>query len=131
MRDRMTAVEIAELQRVNLAILMFADETRIDDLAVYLQCENAGRARVKSRQFAPTGALFHLLPQIAAPIGGIWGEYDVTAYPYLAERGALLREIQPAARFDVIAGAGHWVQYEAAEAFNSRLLTHLAAHDPA
>lgn len=131
MWHRMTAVEITELQRINLAILMFADEKRIDDLAVYLQCKNVARARVKSRRFAPTDALRRVLPQIAAPIGGIWGEHDVTAYPHLAERGALLHEIQPSARFDVVDGAGHWVQYEAAEAFNRVLLDHLAAHDAA
>ena len=36
-----------------------------------------------------------------------------------------LRSVQPRARFEVIAGAGHWVQYEAAERFNP-LLAELA-----
>jgi pimeloyl-ACP methyl ester carboxylesterase len=35
-----------------------------------------------------------------------------------------LRSIQPNARFEVIAGAGHWVQYEAADQFN-RLLAEI------
>jgi len=39
----------------------------------------------------------------------------------------LLRGIQPDAFFEVIAGAGHWVQYEAPEAFDATLLRHLAA----
>ncbi len=129
MRRHMTAPEIAELQRINLGILMFADPARIDEVAVRLQCETVAQARVKSRRFAPIPFLCETLPQVAAPIGGIWGERDATAYPYVEERAALLRRIQPDARFDVIAGAGHWVQYEAAEAFNPLLLARLEDYD--
>jgi pimeloyl-ACP methyl ester carboxylesterase len=32
-----------------------------------------------------------------------------------------LRSIQPTARFEVIPGAGHWAQYEAADRFNPLL----------
>ncbi len=32
-----------------------------------------------------------------------------------------MRSFQPEARFEVIAGAGHWVQYEAADQFNPLL----------
>ena len=46
------------------------------------------------------------------------GERDATAYHHLDERARVLGSFQPAARFEVIAGAGHWVQYEAAERFN-------------
>jgi pimeloyl-ACP methyl ester carboxylesterase len=38
-----------------------------------------------------------------------------------------LRSIQPGARFEVIPGAGHWVQFEAAERFNP-LLAELAGY---
>ena len=127
MRRQMSAAETAELQRANLGILMFADPARIDDLAVALQCRSVALARVKSRGFAPIDLLRPVLPKVTAPLGGIWGEFDVTAYPHVDERRQLLQEIQPAAWFEVIPGAGHWVQYEAADAFNRVLLQRLDA----
>jgi len=129
MRHRMSADDLAELQRTNLAILMIADAARIDDLAIHLQTENVARARVRSRPFAPTDLLRRVLPEIAAPLGGIWGEYDATAYPYVDERRELLQTIRPGTPFDVIAGAGHWVQYEAPHAFNRVLLDRLQARE--
>ena len=128
-RRQMSRDEIMALQRANLGILMFADPACIDDLAVHLQCENVARARVKSRGFAHIDVLRPVLPRIAAPLGGIWGERDITAYPWVDERRDLLRQIQPDAFFAVVPGAGHWVMYEAAEAFNRVLLDRLAALD--
>jgi 2-hydroxy-6-oxonona-2,4-dienedioate hydrolase len=125
-RRHMSAAKLADLQRTNLGILMFADAGRIDDLAVRLQQENVARARVKSRRFAPLDLLRPLLPRITAPLGGIWGERDVTAYPWVDDRRDLLRQAQPGAFFAVIPGAGHWVMYEAADAFNRVLLDRLA-----
>ena len=59
--------------------------------------------------------LSQCLPGFKGRLAGIWGEHDVTAGPYLAERRERLRQFQPGATFDVIPGAGHWVQYEAPE----------------
>ena len=126
-RRHMSGDEIAELQRHNLGILMFADKSRIDDLAVRLQCDNVARARMKSRRFAPLDLLRPVLPRIRAPLGGIWGELDATAHPWVEDRRELLCQIQPGAFFAVIPGAGHWVMYEAAAAFNRVLLDRLAA----
>lgn len=130
-RRHMSDDEIAALQRANLGILMFADKSRIDDLAVRLQVANVARARVKSRVFAPQNILGPVLPKIAAPLGGIWGERDVTAYPWVEDRRDMLRGAQPGAFFAIIPGAGHWVMYEAADAFNRVLLERLAAVDAA
>jgi len=120
--------------RENLAILMLADRSAIDDLAVHLQAENAARGRVNSPPIAATDTLTRVLPQVRGRIAGIWGERDATAMHDLPARARLLRSIQPNAPFLVIAGAGHWVQYEAAEAFDEALLEVLAgaaAPDPA
>jgi pimeloyl-ACP methyl ester carboxylesterase len=125
-RRHMSAAEMADLQRTNLGILMFADAARIDGLAVLLQQENVARARVKSRRFAPLDLLRPVLPRITAPLGGIWGERDATAYPWVDDRRDMLRQAQPGAFFAVIPGAGHWVMYEAAAAFNHVLLDRLA-----
>ncbi|HEY2541268.1 MAG TPA: alpha/beta fold hydrolase, partial [Stellaceae bacterium] len=115
------AEEALATHRHNLAVLMIADPTKIDELAVYVQSENAPRGRVRSRRFSRADTLVRALPLVTARLDGIWGERDATAYPHLDERAATLRSFQPEARFEVIAGAGHWVQYEAAEEFNPLL----------
>ena len=113
--------EALAVARHNLAALMIADPGKIDELAVYIQAQNAPRGRVKSRRFSRADTLAQALPLISARIDGIWGERDATAYPHLDDRARILRDIQPAARFEVIEGAGHWVQYEAADRFNPLL----------
>jgi 2-hydroxy-6-oxonona-2,4-dienedioate hydrolase len=109
------------VHRHNLGALMIADPTNIDELAVYIQSENAPRGRVRSRRFSRADTLVRALPQVTARLDGIWGGRDATAYPHLDERARTLRLFQPEARFEVIAGAGHWVQYEAANEFNPLL----------
>jgi 2-hydroxy-6-oxonona-2,4-dienedioate hydrolase len=122
-RDEPDAAKQREIHRENLGFLMFADPGKIDEPAVSIQQANARRGRTKSIPIAQTAALARVLPQIKARIAGIWGERDVTATPYLERRGQLLRSVQPDAPFIVIADAGHWVAYEAADAFNEVLAT--------
>ncbi|MGH6990784.1 MAG: alpha/beta fold hydrolase [Stellaceae bacterium] len=117
----MSDSEIAALQRDNLAKFMFHDPAKIDEAALWLQIENVKRGRFKSIPFAQGDRLAQALPLITAPLAGIWGEFDITAHPHLDQRAALLHKYQPEAPFHVVAGAGHWVQYEAAAEFN-RLL---------
>jgi pimeloyl-ACP methyl ester carboxylesterase len=104
--------------RYNLNQLMIHDPGKIDELALWLQKTNHARARMRSRRFSRSGALVEALPRIKARLDGIWGERDATAYPHVDERARILRGFQPRARFAVVPGAGHWVQFEAAEAFN-------------
>ena len=112
--------------RYNLNQLMIADPAKIDELALWLQKTNHARARMRSRRFSRSGALIEALPHVKARLGGIWGERDATAYPHVEERARILRSVQPAARFATIPGAGHWVQFEAAEQFTP-LLAEFAA----
>lgn len=107
--------------RHNLNQLMIADPDKIDELALYLQKTNHARARMRSRRFSRSGALVEAMPRITARLDGIWGERDATAYPHLDERARVLRSVQPKARFAVVPGAGHWVQFEAAGQFNPLL----------
>ncbi len=104
--------------RYNLNQLMIRDPDKIDELALYLQKTNHARARMRSRRFSRSGALVEALPKIKARLDGIWGERDATAYPHVDDRRRILQEVQPEARFTVIPGAGHWVQFEAADRFN-------------
>jgi pimeloyl-ACP methyl ester carboxylesterase len=118
--------ETLAVHRHNLGALMIADPAKIDELAVYIQSTNAPRGRVRSRRFSRADTLVLALPRVAARLDGIWGGRDATAYPHLNERAQTLRSFQPEARFEVIEGAGHWVQYEAADRFNP-LLAEIAA----
>ena len=118
--DADTAEEFAT-HRYNLNQLMIADPDKIDELALYLQKTNHARARMRSRRFSRSGALIEALPNVKGRLDGIWGERDATAYPHVEERKRLLQSVQPGARFAVIAGAGHWVQFEAADRFNPQL----------
>jgi 2-hydroxy-6-oxonona-2,4-dienedioate hydrolase len=117
--------EALAVARHNVAALMIADPAKIDELAVYIQSRNAPRGRIKSRRFSRADTLARALPLVNARIDGIWGGRDATAYPHLDDRARALRNVQPGARFEVIPGAGHWVQYEAADQFNP-LLAELA-----
>ena len=113
--------EALAVHRHNLGALMIADRAKIDELAVYVQSENAPRGRVRSRRFSRADTLVRALPHVTARLDGIWGGRDATAYPHLDERARTLRSFQPEARFEVIEDAGHWVQYEAADQFNPLL----------
>jgi pimeloyl-ACP methyl ester carboxylesterase len=114
------------MHRYNLNQLMIHDPGKIDELALWLQKTNHARARMRSRRFSRSGTLVEALPRIKARLDGIWGERDATAYPHVAERARILRSVQPQARFAVVAGAGHWVQFEAPDEFN-RLIAEFAS----
>jgi pimeloyl-ACP methyl ester carboxylesterase len=86
-----------------------------------MQFHNAERSRVRGKHINPTGDLSTTLPAFKGRLASIWGEHDATAGPYLDERREKLEQFKPGSSFDVIPGAGHWVQYEAPDEFN-RLL---------
>jgi pimeloyl-ACP methyl ester carboxylesterase len=126
-RDVDDPAALADAHRTNLAILMFADPAKIDDLAVHLQSINVPMARIKSRLIAVTNVLRDMLPRVTARLSGIWGDGDGYAAPYMEERRALFASIQPGCDIRVIPGAGHWVMYEQPAAFNATLLEMLGA----
>jgi len=110
-----------DANRHNLAALMFADASRIDEAALAMQDLHTRRARFKSRGWASTDSLKQAILRSCAPLGAIYGAQDAIARPFVPLRLELVREMRPDARTELIAGAGHWVAYEAAEAFNSAL----------
>jgi pimeloyl-ACP methyl ester carboxylesterase len=118
----MPAGVLAAEARRNLELLMLHDPKNVDGVAIYMQILNTTRARTRSRDMGIAGALSKVLPQVKTPLTGIWGERDSTTYPYIQERIDILRGLQPDFQMHQIAGAGHWVAYEAADAFNKKLL---------
>ena len=121
-RPAMTDDERREVHRGTLEMLMFSDPARIDDLALEVQAENVHRARFRSREFASSDIVSAGLAHIKVPVKTIWGERDVIAVPSLRACFDILRRYHPELITRTIPGAGHWVMYEAADAFNAALL---------
>lgn len=121
--DSATDDEIVAVHRDNLGRLMIANPEAIDDLAVVVQIDNVRRARFKSGAIPLSDVLLAALPSVEARIVGIWGERDVYVGPYVDDRRRLLARFQPDLDFRVVAGAGHWVIYEAADDVNAALAT--------
>ncbi len=113
---------LAAEARRNLEILMLHDPAKVDGVAIYMQILNTTRAKTRSRDMGQAFKLSEVLPRVKTPLSGIWGEFDSTTYPHIQERIDLFQALQPDFRMNVIAEAGHWVAYEAAEAFNKKLL---------
>jgi pimeloyl-ACP methyl ester carboxylesterase len=122
-----TEAERVEAHRANLQILMLRDPAAIDALALHLQADNTARTHINSPAISKTDTLRRCLDELRVPLAGIWGEADATTGAFLDTRRALLRSIDPEAEFVTVPGAGHWVQYEAAAAFNAALDTILKA----
>lgn len=119
-RDKLGA-ERAAAHRTNLHRWMIADPTRIDDAAVAIQDWNSRHARFDSRGIGTGDVLVRMLPALRCPIAGIWGEHDHAVQGETDRPRAALQTIQPGSRFVVVPDAGHWVAYEAPEAFATAL----------
>ncbi len=118
-RSTMSAEERRAVHRRTLEILMFADPHRIDEEAIAIQMENIAKARFRSREFAATDEIRTTLARVTAPLRAIWGERDAIARPSVEACFDVLRLYHPELVTRTIAGAGHWVMYEAPNAFNA------------
>ncbi len=121
-RAHMGEAEALDAYRRLLAILMIKDPARIDALAVHIQACNVRAARFRSRPFAPTSEIRDLLPSVRIPVRAIWGAADQTAGGGVEPSYDALRAGHPELVTRTIPGAGHWVMYEAATAYNAALL---------
>ncbi|MEO1694847.1 MAG: alpha/beta hydrolase [Pseudomonadota bacterium] len=116
-RSTMTADERREVHRRVLEILMISDPARIDALAVALQQENVGKARFRSRKFAPTDNVARALADVVVPVGSIWGRHDAIAHPDPETCLSVIARHHPDLVHEIIPDAGHWVMFEQAPAF--------------
>jgi pimeloyl-ACP methyl ester carboxylesterase len=115
--------------RGNLAALMLHKPEAIDDLAVALQAANVPRDRMHRRRLAMTDILARTLPTLVCPVDAIYGEQDAL---YCDVLPALREKIATPPKFGelvLVPGAGHWVQYEAAESVNRELLRLLGSRN--
>jgi len=107
--------------RENLAILMLAHPDPDDTLALELHRANLVRDRMRLRRLARTDIMQRTLPRVICPVFGIWGDQDVLHRGVQAQLAPALA-IAPDFRGLVrIPDAGHWAQYEKAEAYATAL----------
>jgi pimeloyl-ACP methyl ester carboxylesterase len=119
-RDKTGAARV-EAHRTNLARTIIADPANIDELALAIQEWNVSRTRLDSPALVQKRPLAESLPQLRIPVNAIWGERDQIAYYRLEDRVAALRALYPNVELRIVPSAGHWVAYEAPEAFNATL----------
>jgi len=116
-----------EVHRRNLAALMLFQPESITELALRLHVANVLRDRMKGRSLSRTDVLARSLAQVQCPVHAIYGSEDAL---YRGKMQALEPALRQAPRFralTLIEAAGHWVQFERAEAFNETLLSSLSA----
>ena len=122
----MSRQEVMATQRENLARLMIHERDRIDELAVLIQNMNTSRARFSSPQYARQTLVIDGLAGTSTPLYVIYGEYDAPAYPELDARRSVFQLTRPDVRFEIVENAGHWLQYECPDVFNSRCIEWLS-----
>ena len=120
--DARTAVH-----RHNLLQLMLAHDDAATPLAVALHAANVERDRLRRRRLMLTAALVPVLPALACPVHGIWGAQDVLVRHRLPLIGQVLATAPAFQSLNLLPQAGHWVAFEAAEAFNAALAVALRA----
>lgn len=115
------AAAVEHAMRHNLAMHMLSGAADgIDPLALRVHTEACVRTRFRSKEISRAGGLAGALAIYGGPTLLAWGEHDVTAEP--AAIASALAEPLPEARTRLVADAGHWVQYERADAINPLLL---------
>lgn len=114
------------VHRHNLATLMLHDPASIDEQAVALHAANIERDRLRRRRLMRGDLLLRTLPAVPCAVHGIRGEHDVLYRGRTAVIGHALAQAPRAHPLVVIPRAGHWVQYERADAFNAALAQALA-----
>jgi pimeloyl-ACP methyl ester carboxylesterase len=119
------------VHRVNLQLLMLNAPEAITPLACQLQSANALRDRLPKRRLSNTDILARTMPGLRCPVQAVYGEHDPL---YKGQIQAYENALQKAPGFrgmHAIAAAGHWAQFEQADAFNQRLLALLETpHGP-
>lgn len=108
-----------DAMRHNLAANMLYQPSAIDALAVAVHRHSSLHALYRSRTVSRSPMLLQALSGLELPMLLLWGEHDVTALPAVAAQ-ALLQD-RPERQWQLFAGVGHWLQYEAAQQLNVRL----------
>lgn len=125
--DDASEAEIRETVRHNLLQLMLHHPESVSDETVDMQLENIANTRFHSRRVSRYDCLLDEIRRIEAPLQILLGEHDTVLYPSHDRRIAHIRTARPDVRIDMIPGAGHWMQYERAEAVNHAVIDFFTA----
>lgn len=111
---------LAAVMHHNLLMHMLHDAANVDGAALRIHTQSCLKTRFRSKPISRAGHLPGILSSYLGPLLLVWGEHDVTAAPQQASR--VLAQGRENCRTRVLPGAGHWVQYEAADTVNALLL---------
>lgn len=111
--------------RHNLLAMMLHDPASISEETVDIQCRNIARGRFNSLKVSLRPTLIGDIASMTCPLAMVWGANDAVAYPSPQARAAECVAVRPDLGLAIVPGAGHWVQYEAADAVNALLLDFL------
>jgi 2-hydroxy-6-oxonona-2,4-dienedioate hydrolase len=119
-RDNMSQDERLAVHKNNLLAIMLHNEALVTPDLLEMQALNVSRDRLRRRRIARSDALLHQQTHWTCEVHGIWGEMDAL---YKGKMHLLPERLSACnlQSFQVIADAGHWVQYEQAQAFNEAL----------
>ena len=115
-----------EVHRSNLAALMLHHPASVTPLAIALHQAHVPLDRLRRRSMARTDLLARTLATVTCPLVAIYGEHDVLYRDQLQLVEATLDALPTLRGRTAIPDAGHWVQFEAPEAFDRALARALA-----
>lgn len=123
-----TLAQQLDIHRYNLAALMLHDPGLIEGLALQLHVANMQRDRMPRRRLSHSDILARSLAHVACPVHAIYGQHDALYKSWIDQlEGAYACTAPDFRGLALVAGAGHWVQFERSQAFHAALL---AALDP-
>lgn len=116
-----------EVHRANLLALMLHRAESVTPLAIDLHRAHVPLDRLRRRRMARTDTLARALTQVRCPLMAIHGQHDVLYRDQLPQLEATLDALPALHWRTAIADAGHWVQFEAPQAFDRELARALTA----
>ena len=111
----------------NLAALMLLHAESNTALALSVHKANVLRDRMQGRSLSRTDVLARTLAQVRCPVYAIYGSADALYAGRMQALETALRRAPTFKRMSLIESAGHWVQFERADAFDTALQVVLGA----
>ncbi len=108
--------------RKNLSVWMLHRPESIDAYAVALHAANVRRDRLLKRRLAMTDILAKKLPTLQCPVAAVYGALDGLNVGHIDQLEPRFRLAAGFRELVMVPGAGHWLQYEEADATNRALL---------
>lgn len=111
----------AEAHRANLLSVMLSRRESATAGAVALHAINVERDRMRRRRLVTTDAMSRALHRVRCPVSAIYGRQDALYRDRWTELMNAVQELPTLKRIMVIEDAGHWVQFDAPDEFDTAL----------